>query len=288
MLLIKSGPTLELTVNGLPQDVTRCAHEYLFEAVALDSETTVSDLLTLVKNSPILMAVFRQNLAEELLAEAELGPIGSIHTEPAKELDYIEIGHQWYVNSKEHAYSGMQCLEVRGVSTTLTEDYCHAGQKHLAGSRIQSSIALTPLRELLCLPVRLAEYAVLIDGDRNSDNYAKKIGQATHEGFTLAQVLHSLLYELSFYGTPSQQEALYADLQANAEPVASEEIEYVSMEEFLEGVAESESQSAIESAKANGPKPNRPDTPPADIEAEANDLRRSIAGSILAKVDFGI
>ena len=75
---------------------------------------------------------------------------------------------------------------------------------------------MTSVRELLHLPIRLNSTVQICE----DDVYAKRFGHALQTCFnheiTLGTLIHSLLWELSWHGTPEQRDAPMWRLTAEA------------------------------------------------------------------------
>lgn len=92
------------------------------------------------------------------------------------------------------------------MGPVLQED--HAEEHKRKGERIEWGVSLTPLRELLVLPVRVNHGVRITEDDQAAQVWMQEIGRAQVEDVTLGQVLEGLLWELSFHGGPAEQEAV--------------------------------------------------------------------------------
>jgi len=92
------------------------------------------------------------------------------------------------------------------VGPVLQED--HAEEHKRKGERIEWGVSLTPLHELLVLPVRVNHGVRITKDDLAAQAWMQEIGRAQVEDMTLGQVLEGLLWELSFHGGPAEQEAV--------------------------------------------------------------------------------
>jgi hypothetical protein len=73
---------------------------------------------------------------------------------------------------------------------------------------------LTPVRELLDLPLRLRDAFNITEDDSDAKAYGDTVASAKCPVVLLGQVIHSVLYELSFHGGPEQQTEFHDELMA--------------------------------------------------------------------------
>lgn len=100
-LTLHSGPRLLRMVypdNGSQQeeDVTDRAVEFLFDRLEIGPDVHLSDLLALFERCPALLPVYRRFYAQELCAEAALGPVPD---DEKSDLLYLELRQSWEYNS---------------------------------------------------------------------------------------------------------------------------------------------------------------------------------------------
>lgn len=219
-LFLNTGPTLirhksHPGDDGPDQiDVTDSAIEYLFVPVELDPDLTLGDIFRLLHRSEALRRVFRQDFAAELCAEASKGPVPPTRDRDPPEvkgIEYLELYRQWRLDSSESCYWGTQDLHLHGIGHVLDVDVPDYGAR--AGDRIQWSVSLTPVRELLLLPLRVKETIDVLEDDIDANAFGNRITSAKCSEVTLGQVMHCVLWELSFHGTPKDQEQVLKELR---------------------------------------------------------------------------
>lgn len=197
-----------------PVDVTDSAIELLFVPVELDPDLTLGDIFRLLDRSESLRRVFRQDFASELCAEARKGPLPptrGIDPPEVKGIEYLELYRAWRLDTSESCYWGTQHLHLHGIGHVLDvdlPDYCTR-----AGERIQWSISLTPLREMLSLRLCVRETFDVREEDIDAKAYGSRIASAKCREVTLGQVIHGVLWELSFHGAPKNQEKVREELR---------------------------------------------------------------------------
>jgi hypothetical protein len=146
------------------------------------------------------------------LAEASLGPVVKDQSTHEK-LEYIELNQIWNLDSATKEFTSVGEYGVSGKSHLLTEDVVEGGSVlYQAGKRINWGISMTSVRELLHVPVRVQSAVQICE----EDVFAKRFGHAVQSGvnhhITLGTLIQSLLWELSWHGTPAERDARRADL----------------------------------------------------------------------------
>lgn len=196
-------------------DVTGRAVEFLYEPVTLDPRLTIGAVFRLLDACPPLQQVFRRDFSEELCAEARKGQLPQSRGSDPEEvagIEYLELHWSWALDTASKTYSSVYRLDLHGVGPVLQVDAPTYGVK--AGERINWSVSLTPVRELLDLPLRFRDQFNLTEDDIDASAYGDTIGTAQCADVLLGQVIHSVLYELSFHGGPEQQVEFHDELMA--------------------------------------------------------------------------
>lgn len=206
-LIARSWQTDDDRENGRwhELDATDRAHEYLFSYVTLDASVTLGDIFRLLDASPVLKQVFRRDFAEELCVEARRGPldVASSDADSPEGIEFLELYQQWNLDTGNQTYSSTQRMELHGVGFELQADAPNYYRKQ--GERIQWSVSLTPLRELLPLPVRVNPEVRVMEDDVNAKAFSDEILKVKHPDVTLGQVIDGIVYELSFHGGPQER-----------------------------------------------------------------------------------
>ena len=235
-------------------DVTGRAHELLFELITIHTETTLADIFRLMEASPLLQKFYRRDFAEELCAEARKGAVESPARGPAGPsqgrtpectaqrfpdqrashdgIEFLELYQQWGLDTSTNEYSGMQRLHLHGIGHELAEDLPEERRKK--GERIEWSVSLSPLRELLALPVRVNTEVRVTEEDATAKAYMSEIRRVRNAEVTLGQVIHGLLWELSFHGGPQEQREVSEDLERRVAEVDAGTVELVSADDVFE------------------------------------------------------
>ena len=242
-LILRAGPALIArrweTDEGadvarlIEVDFTDRVHEMLFELVTLDAAFTLGDIFRLMERSPLLQQVFFREFAEELCAEARKGPIVGVAARASLEhIEYLELYQQWGLDTSTQVYSSTQRLHLHGVGPELTEDAPdHSRQR---GQRVQWSLSLTPLRGLLPFPLRVNAEVQVVEDDVHAKAHHREIARARHPDVTLGQVIHGVLWELSFHGGPQEQAQVADELHQQVAAIDAGTAELVSGDDFFD------------------------------------------------------
>ena len=214
-------------------DVSDRAHEYLFETIELDSQMTLGDVFALLTKAPLLQQIFRRYWSEELCAEAQKGPLPPVSPDSAlnERIEYLELYQQWAFDSGRKTYLPTQRLQLHGLGAELEDDSPAYGRKK--GERIAWSVSLTPVRELLTLPVRVNPEVVITEDDVDSRAYGLEISRVLHPDVTLGQIIDGVLYELGFHGGPTEQAAFAAELRTRAKEATDGSIALINADDVL-------------------------------------------------------
>ena len=112
--------------------------------------------------------------------------------------------------------SGADDLRLKDEKIPSYYEPCDPEEHKRKGERIEWAVSLTPLRELLALPVRVNHSMRITEDDQAAQAWMQEIGRAQVEDVTLGQVIEGLLWELSFHGGPAEQEAVAEGLLARS------------------------------------------------------------------------
>jgi hypothetical protein len=294
-LILRPGPELvlrafrpepdELGRRSKERKVTDRAHEFLFDAITLHPQATLADVFALMDASPLLKRIYRPAFVEALCAEASKGPRHSEQQPPHERIEYLELFAEWRLDTHTQTYSDTTRLRLHGVGPVLQED--HPGEHKRAGERIEWAVSLTPLRELLALPVRVNHGVRITEDDRAAQAWMQQIGRAQVEDVTLGQVLEGLLWELSFHGGPAEQEAVAEGLRQQMAEVKDGTAKTVSSDEVFERLGLPGCEGLFD--EFGGHRPREVDEALRDIgdlENAADWIARRFDGRVIVKPEF--
>lgn len=198
-------------------DVTDRAAEFLFAGIKVDEGVTLQDVVKLL-DDPVMRTVFRRDYVNELLAEAALGP--QFKEEPKHErIEYLELNQLWHLDSSTSEFTSVGKFGLTGKGFVQQEDVIQHGMvMYKKGERINWSVTMASVRELLHLPIRLNNAVQICEEDAYAKRYAHAIQSGINNQITLGTLIHSLLWEFSWHGTPMQRDAFKSELmQSKAE-----------------------------------------------------------------------
>lgn len=202
------------------KDVAEHAIAFLFEPVTLHPNLKLGDIFKLLDTCPELKEVFRRSWAAELCDEARKGTLpqnrGSDPVEIAG-VEYVELYWTWSLDTSSSTYRSVSKLDLHGIGPVLEEDAPKYYVK--AGDRINWSLSLTSVRELLELPLRLREEFDVTEDDLDAKGYGEVVAKGRCSEVTLGQVILAVLEELSFHGGPEGQAEFSAELESRVAEV---------------------------------------------------------------------
>lgn len=226
-LILGPGPTLtwrdihrQDSDHPVARNVAEHAVAFLFEPVTLDPNLTLGDVFKLLDACPSLKQVFHRSWAVQLCEEARKGPLpqgrGSDPIEVAG-IEYLELYWSWALDTSSQTYRSVHSLDLYGIGHVLAVDVPTYGVK--AGERIKWSVSLTPVRELLDLPLRLRDELTLTEDDIDAKGYADILASARCSEVLLGQVIQGVLDELAFHGGPEERAEFKEELDARVAEV---------------------------------------------------------------------
>jgi len=220
-------------------NVTDRAGEFLFYPIEVDTSVTLADLFALISTNPVLLIVFRQDFARELCDEAAKGALPDVG-EPHERLEYLELRQKWRLHSHNKSFESVADYDLGGVGGTQIEDLHEYGALMCRkGERVTYSVSLSPLRRLLALPIRVSYKVEFTEADTDSCRYSRPVKDTvtyTYSGITLGQLIHSVLDELSFHGTPEDAEVVLNGLKRQLADIAENPGQGIPHEDVMESL----------------------------------------------------
>ena len=205
------------------EDVSSLAHEFLFDPVDVTEDVMLRDVFLLLQRCPILTAVFRRDYAKELLEHVQSN---GLYEAPGLKmrtsgLTHLELYQHWRRNSRHNTFAGQGFWHLHAWGPP--EEDLQQRSAPEVDSVVAYSVSLTPVSELLDLPIRVKREASVSEDDHFSRAYGAVLPDvALEDAITLGAFLHGILWELSFHGTPQEQQALAQELQRRVEEVRGE------------------------------------------------------------------
>lgn len=243
-LKLQTGPALIHAHRGreedgqdnewIHSDVTAHAHEFLFDTVELCDGVTLADIFRLFEACSPLQAVMRRNYCHELLTEAQKGISPDYQAGYAAEaIEYLELYQQWQLNSLSREYQPNHRLNLHGVGYALREPMNEPhGMVYPTGHRIQWSVSSTNVRELLALPLKLNTSVQICEDDLDARQFAQELEKVSMRHVSLGQILHGVLWELSWHGSPADQVKLSEQLRTQMAEIDEGTAKLIPMEDI--------------------------------------------------------
>jgi hypothetical protein len=186
-------------------DVTNSAHERLFESVTLADDVTLADIFGLMDASPVLKAVYLRDFSEPLCVEAAKGPLAFADEKPADALDYLEIYQHWALDTSTSTYEAVHQLSFHAIGVVQLDDYPEMGVSK--GERLSWGVSASSPRHLLHLPLRVNPEVRVSEDDVDAKAYGRELTTVRNPFVTLGQILHAILWELSYFGVSTAEGA---------------------------------------------------------------------------------
>lgn len=200
------------------EDVSEQATLYLLEPVAFDEELRLIDLFALLRKDETLQHIFSRELAKEFLSAAfklEAAP----HSPPnnAEGIEYLLLYNKWSRNTKANELHGLHLLDFSGMGFVLEEDNPEFGAgMGKAGTRIKYGLSLTPVKDIVNLPLRYLALTIIREEDIESDDYYNELDKILLPNPTLGLVIQSVFSELSWHGAPENSQKVHDELMGRA------------------------------------------------------------------------
>jgi hypothetical protein len=217
-------------------DVTDHAFEYLFHELVIDPEVTLADVFRLVMDEPIMQAVFRQDFVAELCAEVRKGPVAK-EEEAWQRIEFLELYQLWHYDTSTGTYEQVGRFHLHGVGVVQEADiFEHEHLAHKKGERTKWSISLTPVRELLHLPVRINPELLICEADIDAKQYANTLQVVKSERITLGSFIREILWELSWHGSPEESQKVMQGLKEQMAEIDAGTAKTTPHEEVMESL----------------------------------------------------
>ena len=210
-LTLHPGPRLFRAVNpdgASPQDedVTDRAVEFLFDRLELGPDVRLRDLFGLFERCPVLLQVYRRFYAQELCAEAALGP--ATDDEKANLL-HLELRQSWDYDSHTRTYAELRRFLMLGVGHPPQDD---ENIRPEADGLLRYSMLGSPVRSMLDLPVRLDTNVRVFESDTYSCRSHQQISVVHSYDLTLGDLLQAMLWDMTWFGSPDDTEEVIEEM----------------------------------------------------------------------------
>lgn len=210
-LTLHPGPRLLRKVypDGAPphdEDVTDHAVEFLFDRLELGPDVRLRDLFGLFERCPALLPVYRRFYAQELCAEAALGPAPD---DEKTNLLYLELCQSWEYDSHTRTYAELRRFLMLGVANPPQDD---ENVRPETDGLLRYSMIGFPVRSMLNLPVRLDTNVSVFESDTHSCRSSQQISLVHSRDLSLGDVLQAMLWEMTWFGPPDKTEEVIEEM----------------------------------------------------------------------------
>lgn len=207
------------------QEVASHAIAFLFEKIELHPQVRLRDLLSLFDACPALHQVFSRQWSKDVSKQVQLGSVAPkpSSNDEAGNIEYLQLSWNWQLDTYSNTYSNTQLLDLVGVSQ---QD----------GKQTSWCLALTPIRELLELPLRLKEHFAITEQDVDARYYGQEVAKANCHEMTLGLLIHSVLEELTFHGDEESKEQILAGLKKQTDEIEAGTAQFVSGDDVFEEI----------------------------------------------------
>ncbi|WP_101681766.1 hypothetical protein [Cupriavidus pauculus] len=173
------------------EDLSDKALLYLMEPVTLEGDVRLMDVFRVAASTASVAQVFRRDFSFELLQEAAKVKVTPYSTEYSPTgLEYLELYQSWERNEKGEC-EGSSRWSFHGVGFVLREDMVKSGYIiRRAGNRVDWAIDLTPLADLLDIPLRINKKVLIHGRDMDSPTFDESVGAIVLTGVIVLFVLN--------------------------------------------------------------------------------------------------
>lgn len=233
--LVHEVCTLARTSTGAiwsTRDVTKQTNEYLFKLVELGEGVTLADIFGLLTEDPVMQAVFRQYYVKELCDEVQKGAIRK-----DEQVEFLELYQHWGFDSHAKAFDSTGRYKLHGIGPVLTADVMQENYLvYKKGDRIQWGVSMTPVREMLHLPVRLKSIVSISEADLDARKYGQEVSLGTNRAITLGTLIREVLWELSWHGGPDESHQFSEALKDQVAEIEAGKVETTPGESLFESL----------------------------------------------------
>lgn len=195
---------------GSYQDIDRTdqAIQYLFERCELEEGVILKDVFLLLNSNIKCFDAVIGNWCEEIVTEGLTGgstPYNLGKYDP-NQIEYLEL----YYSPQKVKEDGITQIvgflrpDFHGVGVILQED--SDSETYKKGDRINWGLSLSSADTLVNIPLKLNKKLIVLDYMEDQRGKEKVIGDFDNPEYELGNILYSIIWELSFHGSPKDRE----------------------------------------------------------------------------------
>lgn len=193
-------------------DATEFAPRFLWDECRVTDATTLNDVFLLLNENIDIFDVVIGNWCREFVDEA-------LNNEPEEESDLASCDLQWNFTTQRY-YADENQTELEGIN--------HPNFGGTGKDGVSYGISFTPVYKMKNVPLRLIHSATLFDeGEfyknkdyKNPDKYTQTFDRVS---FTLGDILYGIIWELSWYGNPSERDKQGQELNDMVDNIKEED-----------------------------------------------------------------
>lgn len=200
-------------------DKTSCPEKYLFDPCDLDKNVTLKDIFLLIHMNEVIETVIG-NWCKEIVNEGFGGDVNIPLREYKNEynpkgIEYLELSK--YINIMDGQEESIQTI-FDGQGWELREDiYEQDWLMYKKGSRIGWGLDFTPAYDLINIPVKLNTNLRVYSFKKRKKEVVYK-----NQEFTLGEVIYTIIWELSFHGTPEDRDEASKNMKKAVDQIKKE------------------------------------------------------------------
>jgi hypothetical protein len=177
---------------GELQDVTDVAYKFLLRTCEFEEGLKLKDVFALMEKHIDFLDLLIGNWIKDILAESKI-PC----EKQSKDIEFLEL--YWHLESDKYGTSGLDRPRFDGQGTDCPY-----------------AIDFSPSNSLMELPIVLKKDAQLFQNGYNNPITLSEMH------YTLLNILDGIIWELSFYGSPTKRQEQFESLKTSIEKSATE------------------------------------------------------------------
>lgn len=233
-------------------DVTDQAIRRLMDNCELEEGVTLRDIFLLLNTELQIFDAIIGNWCEEIVTEGLTKPAKPYDLNDDEQIEFLEL--YWYTDYDDGSeygpsFCGYSRPDFHGIGVARKNnsyfdwknDDGTQAIEWKAGDRTPWGISFSSANDLIDIPVKLNTDFTILEG--NTEKPIKQYGEviAVYKGatYTLLNILHGILWEMSFHGGPEKRDVFSAGLRETVDKIKSGEMETVPMEsvdEFFDNI----------------------------------------------------
>jgi hypothetical protein len=157
-------------------------------------------------------------VAEGLTKEGK--PYGDYHPD---NIEYLELS--WWIVRDEDSFYGYNNPSFGGTGYKLKKDRKEENGDVMwkKGSRINWGVSFSSADDLINIPLKLNTDFTVTNEDSKQGKFMEEIITFKNATFTLANIIHGVIWELSWYGGPEDREEKAQHLKEVVEEIKKDE-----------------------------------------------------------------